>query len=87
MRYTPLVPLVLGLYGNRAGERAALASMATGTSLWLVHRILGWQWFGGAALERLGLTLPMGLSCAALALGAYLLTPPCARALERRHAG
>lgn len=71
-----LVPLALGLYEQRRGERAALVSMVTGTSLWTLHRVLGWEWFAGPVLEPLGLTLPMGLSCAALALGAYLLVAP-----------
>jgi hypothetical protein len=47
--------------------------MAVGTLLWLVHLVAGWEWFAEPCLHgQLGLVLPVGLSCAACALVAYL---------------
>jgi solute:Na+ symporter, SSS family len=66
-----LVPLAVGLYSSRGGERSALAAMGVGTGLWLAHLALGWQWFAAPLLAERGIFLPMGLSCAALALCAY----------------
>ena len=69
-----LVPLVMGLWFRRGGETAALASMGVGTVLWLAHLSLGWEWFGQPWLYAdAGLVLPVGLSCAACGLVAYLL--------------
>ncbi len=65
-----LVPLAFGLRSRRGGERAALLAMSVGTGAWLLHGALGWDWFGGPALEGVAL-LPTGLSCAALAAAVY----------------
>jgi Na+/proline symporter len=62
-----LVPLLAGLHGERADERAALTSMAVGTGLWLVHVLLGWEVF----VAPLGWALPRGLCCAVMAGIAY----------------
>src|SRR5690606_42164712 len=40
------VPLARGLKAG-GSERAALASMATGATLWGMHLALGWEAFGG----------------------------------------
>ena len=62
------VPLTLGLFGQRGGETAALASMAFGTGGWLLHVALGWDGFlqtplptafGLTALSALGYGLGM----------------------------
>jgi Na+/proline symporter len=66
-----LVPLALGLYTRRGGERAALSAMVTGTGLWGLHLALGWEWFLEPWLAARGVPLPMGLSCAALGLAAW----------------
>lgn len=63
------VPLTLGLFSRRGGPRAALASMATGTSAWLVHLALGWDSFGGDLLGEF--YLPQELAATALAWIAY----------------
>lgn len=70
-----LVPLALGLRSQRGGEGAALASMGVGTGLWALHLALGWEWFAGPLLRGAGVTLPVGLSCAACAVAAYLVVP------------
>jgi Na+/proline symporter len=49
------VPLAIGLYGPRGGERAALAAMGVGTSVWGVHIMLGWETFGGPLLSSVEL--------------------------------
>jgi Na+/proline symporter len=68
-----LVPLAMGLASPRGREPAALAAMTAGTLLWLVHLIAGWEWFAEPWLHGgLGLVLPVGLTCAACALVAYL---------------
>ena len=71
-----LVPLALGLYRKEAGgEGAALAAMVSGTGLWLVHQVAGWE---TALAPLLGqhAPLPVALTCAALALAAQLLSAP-----------
>ncbi len=69
-----LVPLATGLYWRRGGERAALAAMGVGTSLWTTHRVFGWEWFAAPWTAPLSLPLPMGLCCALAALGAFVAT-------------
>ncbi len=62
------VPLARGLTLG-GGERAALASMATGTALWGLHLVLGWEGFGG---PWLGLDeVPQELVATAAAWAAY----------------
>jgi len=67
-----LVPLLLGLHSERGGERAALLSMALGTGTWVLHLAVGAAQFGGAWWPSAWLPLPVGLSCAGLALIGYL---------------
>lgn len=67
-----LVPLAFGLRSERGGERAALAAMLVGTGLWGLHLVLGWTWFADPLLAEAGVTLPVGLTCAAFAIAAYL---------------
>jgi len=68
-----LVPLALGMTTRRGGEPAALAAMIVGTSLWLAHLLVGWEWFAEPWLrDGLGVVLPVGLTCAACAGLAYL---------------
>lgn len=62
-----LVPLLAGVKTTRGGQTAALAAMATGTGVWLVHVIVGAPGFVGAE------AVPLGLSCAGLAAIAYAL--------------
>jgi len=62
------VPLTLGLWGGRGSERAALAAMATGSLVWLLHIGLGWNDFAAP----LGWPVPVAVAsagCAALAYG------------------
>ncbi|MCA9672521.1 MAG: sodium:solute symporter family protein [Myxococcales bacterium] len=68
-----LVPLGVGLYSKRGSERSALASMAVGTVIWLVHLLAGWNMFLKPLLAPRGVLLPTGVCCAALGLAAYLL--------------
>lgn len=66
-----LVPLLIGLYSQRGDERSALVAMAVGTSVWLVHLIGGAEQMFGEWWPQGWIALPVGLSCAALALVAY----------------
>jgi SSS family solute:Na+ symporter len=62
-----LVPLVLGVYWPR-GLGACLASMAVGTTLWLLHRAVGLDGLFGSPI-------PMGIGSTLLALLAYRVVP------------
>ncbi|HJK96717.1 MAG TPA: sodium:solute symporter family protein [Polyangiaceae bacterium LLY-WYZ-14_1] len=62
-----LVPLAIGLYSPRGGETAAVTSMATGTGVWLVHLVLGWEAFLGPWLAP---APPIPMELAAFAAGA-----------------
>lgn len=62
-----LVPLALGLYWKRGDERAAIVSMCAGTSVWLLHLILGWEDFLNVV------PFPNGLASTAIALLAYVV--------------
>jgi Na+/proline symporter len=62
------VPLTLGLFRRRGGERAALASMLVGAVLWLVHYVLGWEAF---LAPLLGEYVPVSLAGAAASLLAW----------------
>jgi Na+/proline symporter len=68
-----LVPLLMGLKTNIGGERAALASMITGTLLWSVHFVIGWESFLSPIIDPLGLPLPVALSCALSSLVVYVI--------------
>jgi Na+/proline symporter len=65
-----LVPLLAGVRTRQGGQPAALTAMVTGTSVWLVHLMLGWDSFLGPFLA---FPLPVGLTAAALAAIAYAL--------------
>jgi SSS family transporter len=67
-----LVPLLAGLWWKRGDERAALASMVVGTTLWLLHFALGWEHFLAPILADAALPLPVALSCAVVGLAAYV---------------
>ncbi len=62
------VPLTLGLLLRRPHQGAAIAAMASGMGAWLVHQVAGWESFLAPLGAGLGLALPTGLCCAALAL-------------------
>lgn len=68
-----LVPLAFGLYRTPNGEGPALVAMTTGTSLWLLHYVAGWDEF----LQPWGgwwdFPLPVALTATILALLAYLV--------------
>lgn len=66
------VPLTLGIYGKKLSERAAVASMLSGATLWLGHYVLGWEHFLGPVAALFGLELPLGLFAAGVSLAAYL---------------
>ncbi|NVB38880.1 sodium:solute symporter [Pseudenhygromyxa sp. WMMC2535] len=68
-----LVPLLLGLHGEAGDQRAALAAMGVGTGLWLLHLLVGAEAFAGGLWPAAWIPLPIGLSCAAFALAAYLI--------------
>ena len=67
-----LVPLLIGLHSERGGERAALAAMALGTGAWLLHLITDAEHFAGILWPSVWVPLPVGPSCAILALLAYV---------------
>lgn len=67
-----LVPLLIGLYSVRGGERAALISMVLGTSVWLVHLATGAEQFMGSLWPAGWISLPVALSCAGVGAVAYL---------------
>lgn len=52
------VPLTAGLFGKRSGAPAALAAMAGGAALWLVHTVFAWEWFFEPALGPAGILIP-----------------------------
>ena len=67
------VPLAMGLFAGGRAERAALASMITGASLWLIHYLADWGSFLAPWLEKHGIFLPVSLSVASVGLVAYLV--------------
>lgn len=69
-----LVPLLVGLHGERGGQGSALVAMGVGTGAWLVHLLTGAESFGGELWPATWMPLPVGLCCAALALVAYAAT-------------
>jgi SSS family solute:Na+ symporter len=66
-----LVPLLIGLYSKRGDERAALISMAVGTSVWVVHLASGAEQMFGELWPQGWIALPIPLSCAGLGWVAY----------------
>jgi SSS family solute:Na+ symporter len=66
------VPLAVGLHSARGAEDAALAAMATGTLVWLLHLALGWESFAGPLIART-VALPQELAATALGWAAYEL--------------
>jgi SSS family solute:Na+ symporter len=66
-----LVPLLIGLYSARGGERAALISMVLGTSVWLLHLATGAEQFMGSWWPAEWIALPVALSCAGVGAVAY----------------
>jgi solute:Na+ symporter, SSS family len=66
------VPLALGLYSQRGGEGAALAAMIGGTAVWLVHLMLGWDYFAEPWLGTL--QLPQELVATLIAWIVYELS-------------
>jgi Na+/proline symporter len=65
------VPLAIGLKSKSPRERAAIASMLTGTSLWVIHYAAGWEYFLGPIASRWDILLPVSLSTAFISLVAY----------------
>ncbi|MFZ9885923.1 MAG: sodium:solute symporter family protein [Myxococcota bacterium] len=63
------VPLTVGLVSSRGDERAALWCMASGTALWVVHLVMGWESFFAPWLPDV---FPTALSSAACGLIVYL---------------
>lgn len=61
-----LAPLVYGVYLKSPCARGAIASMLSGTLVWLLHAIMGWKSF-----FNLSELLPVGLNCTALSFVAY----------------
>ncbi|MEM6293061.1 MAG: sodium:solute symporter, partial [Myxococcota bacterium] len=66
-----LVPLLGGVWGRRADERAALASMAVGTGTWVLHMVLGWESFAQPLLAPAA--LPVALCSMLVAAGVYAI--------------
>ncbi len=61
------IPLTAGLFSRRGGPRAALLSMGSGTGLWALHAVFGWETF---LAPLVGFPLPNALALtAASALG------------------
>jgi Na+/proline symporter len=63
------VPLALGLYRPPGREAPALAAMAVGTGLWVLHYALGWESFFQPWLPW---PVPGSLAITACSLAAYL---------------
>jgi Na+/proline symporter len=65
-----MAPLTFAIYSKRGGRAAVLASMLSGTMVWLAHAAMGWEDF--LAIE--GFWVPMGLVCTAMSFAAFPLT-------------
>ena len=63
----------MGLFEDGRGERAALASVITGVTLWLIHYLADWESFLSPWLDPHGVFLPVSLSITSVALLAYLV--------------
>ena len=79
------IPLMIGLYSQPVDGRAAIASMLTGTLIWFIHFLPGWEVF----LEPIGVIarweLPLSLCATACALLAYFVVAPPWRIDWRRN--
>jgi Na+/proline symporter len=78
------VPLALGLCLKPRGELPALASMLTGSVLWLVHYGSGWKSFLEPWLLDAGWQLPPSLMTTGSALLVYLFLDRALAFKERR---
>lgn len=67
------VPLTFGLYGKKSPSASALASMITGSGVWFLHLILGWESFLEPVFEPYSVELPTALLSAGFGLIAYLI--------------
>ena len=63
-----MAPLVYAVFSKRGGPLAMAASMASGTLLWIVHMMNGWQSFFGATELRC-----QGLGCTIVSFLVYPL--------------
>jgi len=70
------VPMMFGLYTTPANRHAASASMVTGTGLWLLHYVTGWESFLQPLPPFHSLELPVSLTATLLGLVAYLIAEP-----------
>ncbi len=77
-----LAPLVLGIHGRRRPQAAAVAAMAVGLGLWLLHYAAGWETFLPPLLGPASAWLPAALSCAAASLTAFLVAAAAAPRAE-----
>ena len=66
------VPLALGLWRPPHREAPALAAMAAGVGVWLLHFVLGWDSFLQPWLAPAGRTLPVSLAATAASLLGWL---------------
>ncbi len=70
------VPLMLGLYSKPRDGRSAIAAMLTGTGVWAIHFLLGWEAFLEAAPGIGALGLPVSLAATVCGLAAYFAFEP-----------
>ncbi len=70
------VPLMLGLYSAGGNGVAANAAMLTGTGIWAVHFLMGWDVFLAPAAMFGRWQLPLSLTATTCALVVYLLFEP-----------
>jgi Na+/proline symporter len=66
------VPLALGLWRPPHREAPALAAMAAGVGVWLLHFVLGWDSFLQPWLAADGRTVPVSLAATAASLLGWL---------------
>jgi len=65
------VPLVLGLTGIPARERAAVSSMAVGAGLWLLHYVADWEYFLEPLATRWDALVPAPLAIVFISFLSY----------------
>ncbi|MCA9038742.1 MAG: sodium:solute symporter family protein [Planctomycetaceae bacterium] len=70
------VPFMIGIYSKPTTGSAALASMLTGTALWLIHFVADWEFFLEPVESLAALELPLSLCVTACALVAYFIVAP-----------